>query len=325
MSANPNKIYRYSYSGADAKVFAYYDGMEDDIAHLESMHTISISVHEAKGQARALGYRGIRGVARGVRTIAGSMILTVIEDHPLRELVSKVGPYMARESAVWGGWSLDRHTNGTGRALDNYDFNNRLSTLLPPFNILIQYASEGSKFNEKWNDINDIRYDTIEVLSKQEQRQRVKSLGEDRVAQIDQINRDLGIGPPVSKSQTNRYEFPGAAMLIDGIEIINSGIVTSTNDVVSEVTISFIARDFKPLAPMTLGTRPKQPSLDQDMKESFFRSLFGNRAAGQINRQVNRDKRNDPDFIDLVGGAGSDYTDAYVDGSPDKSRWIEFD
>ena len=91
--------YQYSYSGADCKIFAYLPGSAG-IHHLESMNTISVSVHEAKGQARALGHRGIKGVSRGIRTIAGSMILTVIEDHPLRGL-------LAEASNTQDVWSID--------------------------------------------------------------------------------------------------------------------------------------------------------------------------------------------------------------------------
>lgn len=286
MASTPTKTYRYSYSGSDADVYAYYPGMEDEITQLESLHTISVSVHEAKGQARALGYRGIKGIARGVRTIAGSMILTVIEDHPLRQLLSTVGPYMARESATWGGWSFDRSVAGTGTALQGLEFTNRLSTLLPPFNILVQYASEGAKFNEKWSDVEDIRFDTISYQPEHEARRADESRKEYRERRKSE-KYYAGTGF-VEKAQALSMEIPGAAMVVEGIEIIDSGIVTSINDVVSEISMSFLARDFKPLAPMVYGTTPIQP-LPDPQQESIFKKLFGKRdLAAKYDREQSR-------------------------------------
>lgn len=136
--------FKYSFSGADARVFAWFEEYPEAVVELKSLHTISISVHEAKGQARSLGRRGVSGITRGIRTIAGSMILTVINDHPLRELMevytTRVDIYGDKRFRT--GWSLDRTMQGRGDLLGVYNQNNILPTLLPPFNIAIQYVSE---------------------------------------------------------------------------------------------------------------------------------------------------------------------------------------
>lgn len=138
--------YVYSYSGTDARAFAYFEGRGDLITPIKSLHTISWSVNEAKGQARAFGYRGIKGFGRGIRTIAGSLILTVIEDNPLAELMDLLEQIKSDPSIHWPGWSIDWEDTGVGSGISELDFNRRLAVLFPPFNILIRYVAEGSKW-----------------------------------------------------------------------------------------------------------------------------------------------------------------------------------
>lgn len=194
--------YRYSYSGADAKVFMMLSSNPETVTLLESIHTLSVSVHEAKGQARALGYRGVKGLSRGVRTIAGSMIFTVIEDHPLRPIIKQV-----EDNMRWyrGGWSVDRDLRGVGKAIDTFSFDNRLVELLPPVDVLVTYVSEGGDFKAGTKTGNQSTF--VDLAS-----------------------------------------YKGAAMLIQNIDFVDSGIVTSVNDIVSEITMSFIATDFKPIS-----------------------------------------------------------------------------
>lgn len=139
-------LYRYSYSGTDARAYVYFPGRPDRIANLEAMHTISWSVHEAKGDARALGHKGVKGFARGVRTIAGSLILTVIEDHPLAEVMELMEELENDPVIHWGGWSIDRDLIGVGSGFNTTTFNRRLGTTIAPFNILLQYVTEGAQW-----------------------------------------------------------------------------------------------------------------------------------------------------------------------------------
>jgi len=195
--------YQYSYSGADCKIFAYIPD-SNKIHLLESMNTISISVHEAKGQARALGHRGIKGVSRGIRTIAGSMILTVIEDHPLRDL-------LVEASETRDVWSIDRNDTGVGAFNDKVTFDNRIETLLPRFNILAMYVSE--------------------------------------------------MGGHVDSGSVN-----SAGWELKGVHITDVGLVTSVHDIVSEITISFIAEDYYPfsLSDLSGAESPPEPEVPTD-------------------------------------------------------------
>ncbi len=192
--------YQYSYSGADCKVFAYLEGKSEKIHQIEAMNTISVSVHESKGQARALGYRGIKGVSRGLRTIAGSMILTVIEDHPLRDLLSE-------SKEVQDVWSIDRGDKGVGSFGNKIEYSNKISTLLPRFNILATYVSE--------------------------------------------------MGGVVNEPNVFASEVPLAGWELRGVHITDVGLVTSVHDIVSEMTISFIAEDFYPFSLNTTDAYPE--------------------------------------------------------------------
>ena len=97
---------------------------------LTSLATISISVHEPKGFARALGYRGIKGVSRSVRTIAGSMIFTVTNGHPLQTLMN-IDPKVSRPFHF-----DDNRPTGGGRGGVTQ------ATELTPFSVELYYRAE---------------------------------------------------------------------------------------------------------------------------------------------------------------------------------------
>jgi hypothetical protein len=198
--------YQYSYSGADCKIYAYLQGAEENVIPIESMNTISVSVHESKGQVRALGHRGIKGVSRGLRTIAGSMVLTVIEDHPLREL-------LVATQTVPTAWSLDKNDKGIGTFNSKVNFSNRIETLLPPFNILAMYASE--------------------------------------------LHSNLEAPLPGQE-----FSPQTAGWSLEGVHIIDVGLVTSVHDIVSEMTISFIAEDYYPISLNNLEITGEPASID---------------------------------------------------------------
>ena len=201
----PNK-YEYSFSGADADVYTWFPTAPDNIQHLRSMHTISVSVHEAKGQARRLGHRGISGHSKSIRTIAGSMILTVINEHPLATLMQQYSE-LRGQRRPGHAWSMDREYVGVGSVYQLDQFNSIMPTLLPPFDLAIYYASEMGGYIEQGTTTN---------------------------AEGDTAEKGRALG--------------GAGLLIRGIEFIDSGLVTSVNDIVSEVTLSFMAFDYKPLS-----------------------------------------------------------------------------
>ena len=143
---------KYSYSGADVRAYGYFTGHGDKIAWLDSMHTISYSIHEAKGDARSLGFRGVKGFSRGIRMIAGSIIMVVMQDNPFTPLMDQLALITTPPFPLIPGWSFDRDINGIGRALDELDFTRRIASSLPPFNILLQLAAE----NNNWKIESDI-------------------------------------------------------------------------------------------------------------------------------------------------------------------------
>ncbi|MAE81954.1 MAG: hypothetical protein CMB80_04405 [Flammeovirgaceae bacterium] len=57
---------------------------------LGTVQTISYQTHRPKAPVRALGSTYAKGYTRGPRTIAGSMIFTVINEHPLRRLCKQM-------------------------------------------------------------------------------------------------------------------------------------------------------------------------------------------------------------------------------------------
>jgi hypothetical protein len=221
---NPQK-YNYSFSGTDAKVFAYFLGMENRIIQMNSLHTISISVHEAKGQVRSLGHRGIRGMTRSVRTIAGSIIARVIKEHPLAGLARMAKVNNQEEGLT--NWSIDYKENGTGTAFNIYDYAIRLGTILPPFNLLFELSSESgpSTIQNPW--FNNGR---IQVSGR-------SADGERRV--------DTGEEP---EFVTGTQIFNGASMMLEGVEIIDEGITVSVNDIMTEMTFTYVAKNFRPIS-----------------------------------------------------------------------------
>jgi len=228
--------YKYSFSGADARVFAWFPQVPSQLQALESVHTLSISIHEAKGPARALGFRGVKGYARGVRTIAGSLIMTVVNDHPLLPLHEQyvhnfVNPGRSPEPPQ--GWSLDRHRSGVGGLFNNYSYNNRIATLLPPFNLAMQFVSEtGPEF---------LSYNSA-----------------------DPVLAQLSENPE------------GAGLMLTGVEFIDAGLVTSVQDIVTEMTFSFVACDYKPLSGFDTqaGVPPSQFEYAENEHLSLARDLF---------------------------------------------------
>lgn len=245
--ANGTLSHVYSYSGADARAYVYYEGMEDQIIALRSVHTVSVSVHEAKGQVRALGFKGIKGKSRGLRTIAGSLIMTVIEDNPLRPLLSLLTGYEQRVNQFYPGWSVDRLERGVGTAIGGQlHYSNRLASLIPPFNMMIQYVSEGALYSAGPID---------------------KEVFDPPWGNLD--------GTPLVQSDPFRLDgqVRGASDLIRGIEFLDEGKVTSVNDMVTEVTYSFIADDYKPLAVQGYGAGILHTSRSQDyIKAQYVRN-----------------------------------------------------
>ena len=175
--------YTYSYSGADCRAYAFFPDDPGNMVDLSSLATISISVHEAKSPVRRLGERGVSGYTRGIRTIAGSMVFLVIEDHPLWKLIHANNNYSSTD------WNRD-----SDRSISRIN-QRKLSTMIRPFNIMLVYQTEIVKVG------NSSKVSSIEIPER-------------------------------------------ASLIIEKIDILNEGLVTSVNDMVTEVQMQFVAQDY---------------------------------------------------------------------------------
>lgn len=282
--------YTFSYSGADCKTFAFFPGVEflakkiqkkngnkPDIdllkkpIFLDSLATVSISVHEAKSPVRRLGERGVAGYTRGIRTIAGTMVFVVIEDHPLRKLAMN-DPANVYEELI--GWSRDLKLKGTG-SIGGYGkgdvtYNNKIATLISPVNIVMHYQTEVGYIK-----------DTIKVKDKDKPYFRSK-LGKNEKFITEKQQFESG--------RVNRkgeiYKPSGASMMLEGVEFVNEGIVTSVNDLVTEVVVQFVAQDF---------TEFTYTGDDTDAGLTKLKNELGKRSGySEIYRQYYEDLRSKP-------------------------------
>lgn len=245
--------HRYSYSGADAKAYAYFT--DNQRVQLEAMHTISFSIFEAKGRVRSLGFKSIRGFTRAVREISGTMIMLVVEDHPLGALM-KLDPN--KYNKVYGGnprsWSIDAENTAIGARKNvgpssGYfdesqaaEMNRRAPTTLSPFNIMIQYNTEVP--------------DAIIQRAPGKNAAGGSLVGDPVSAAYGQAKNQSGLEkaygiPGLTSTRKDKYTVKygvqdgvGIVELID-VEIMGQGIVTSVNDMVTEVQYQFVARDYR--------------------------------------------------------------------------------
>lgn len=298
-----NGGYRYSYSGADCKVFAYR-GAKDPI-FLESVQTISFSIHEPRGRARALGHKAVKGFSRSVREIAGTMIFTVIEDHPLAKLmtVESGGNYAS-------GWSVDGVSRGVGTFLGNQNFNgsvslNRIATTMPAFNLMLTYATEvvaepSPIFSHKDAEGNtaiapDLTYkgEYHDVASKGNVAagRDIETAGSDwEAAAAEQLGiLNNGVTPYRTKmdsletsfensysatvEQKNKFEVNVAGLVLEGIEIITEGIVTSVNDMITEIQVQFIAKNYKEFS-LSQYDSFTDGGFDMDLAREYLKEVY---------------------------------------------------
>jgi hypothetical protein len=176
--AGEDLLYKMSFSGQDAKVFAYHTYYSVDSSgtpvqgvaafEVDALQTISISVFREKIPVRALGFSNVIGHTRGPRSLSGSLIFTALHDHPLKQLFKKYDY----------DFSYDVERNG--KPWSDIEWTYIYPDVIPPFNLLVNYKNE------------------------------------------------LGYS---------------AMMHILGVDIINDGIVTSVEDMITENTMQYRARD----------------------------------------------------------------------------------
>lgn len=232
--SNSSLVNRFSYSGVDAKAYAYYLKNKKQV-QLESLHTISFSIYEAKGRVRSLGFKSVRGFTRAVREISGTLIMTVVEDHPLAPLMM-IDPN--NKSSLYGGfensWSLDAYNTARGAAGNPSPFGEgfdvpghvRIPTTISPFNLRLVYNTE-----------------TPSSTTNQVQSAHIGFNAVDQSNSTGQATR-LGNLSVTQKSQLTYKDGAAFVELVD-VEILGQGMVTSVNDMVTEVQYQFLARDLK--------------------------------------------------------------------------------
>lgn len=97
---------------------------------LGTLQTISVQSHREKFAVRALGHSYAKAYTRGPRTIAGSMIFTVFDEHALSKLIRSVG-----SSNTYG--EKDR------------ELTTLLPDQLPPLDLTIVFANEYGSLSDR--------------------------------------------------------------------------------------------------------------------------------------------------------------------------------
>ena len=165
-SASSVYDYPFSFSGTDVE--AYIIQGENNFYKLNSLSTVSFQVNEQKSPVRRLGYVTPVGFTRAIRTIAGTLVLTVLKDHPLY--------------VVDGNTSRSLNTTKYHPLTDFLGSNKVIQN--QEFDLLLRYQSEG---NRRF-------YSEFKII---------------------------------------------------GINLISQSMVTSVNDMVTEMVFQFMAKDFE--------------------------------------------------------------------------------
>lgn len=220
--------YKYSFSGSDMRAMAWlsiYDKEKNLIVtpaiELETLGTLSISIHESKSEVRSLGKRNVSGHTSSIRKIAGSLIFNIVNYHPLKLLLteyqkiySKVGPW---------GWSRDF---GTAFPTSSNPQKLTLPTALPPFNILLFGVTELN----------------------------------------DQFDGSSNILSTSGKGITSYVK-----LTISGIELIDDNTTFSVNNILTENTFTFVAKDVS-----IMEESSGEIDLDKELENLFYEEIDTN-------------------------------------------------
>lgn len=90
---------------------------------LANLQTLSIQTHREKFPVRSLGESYVKGYTRGPRTIAGSMIFTIFNEHALAALIRA----MSSKGSIYG---------------EDSDLSTLIADQLPPIDLTIVFANE---------------------------------------------------------------------------------------------------------------------------------------------------------------------------------------
>lgn len=114
-----------SFSGADIVAVITPKGGKPKI--LGEIQTVSYSVYRPTAPVYALGQVNAKGVVRGARTIAGSLIFTVFDRHVLYEVIQD----KRTDLSGFNGISCPKYNNSSIKGDE-----------LPPFDICVNFLNE---------------------------------------------------------------------------------------------------------------------------------------------------------------------------------------
>jgi hypothetical protein len=167
---------------------------------LGTLQTISVQSHREKGAVRALGHSYVKGYTRGPRTIAGSMIFTIFNEHALLKLIRSMA-----SSQHYGERDAE------------------LSTLipdqLPPIDVTIVFANE-------YGSISDFRLYGLEFVN-DGATYSIEDLLSEQI--INFVCRDADVMTSRGKVRLSRLQ-AGMFSEIDGSDVSASSLVFDNND-----------------------------------------------------------------------------------------------
>lgn len=207
--------YNYSFSGTDVKAVAE---TESSVFALKSLATISFQVNEQKSPVRRLGRQHVVGFTRSIKTIAGTMVFVILNDHPLKELMPNNNLTL-------------RHKDVDPNTLPYH------ATNILPFNLRLKYKTEHS------------------------------------------------------------YELSYAELFIEGIEIISQSIVTSVNDMVTELVVQFLAKDYKEFNFKSNESILASRVTDQDLNNDLVLQEIYQNEQEEIKRIKKEEEEKRPPYI----------------------------
>lgn len=120
-----------SFSGADIKVMFSMPGSTKSgeiVKEVANLQTLTYSLFREKSPVRALGFIGEKGRTRGTRTVAGSMVFTVMDRHAMWDFISRANGDYAKQLIDAG-------------VVGNY-LSYVMVDQLPPFDIILHFNNE---------------------------------------------------------------------------------------------------------------------------------------------------------------------------------------
>ncbi len=215
--------YSFSFSGSDCHTFVsfmspslYGVGSAATKVKLDCINTISISVHEQRTPVRRLGYSGVVGFAGSIRTVAGSIIMTIVKDNPFDELITKSG--------IRNNW--------TARVISSDSGNETYKDIKHPYN---HRGAMNSFEYRRTNNSPDSKFSIQNLTTLPAMKFRMEFVSEYYRATKQ----------PYSSSVSKSEDRPLLRVMeLHNVFIISENVVTSVNNMVTELVLQYVASDY---------------------------------------------------------------------------------